>query len=104
MTKATHILYYATFYGYVVIAYDADGHPVKEYRAGNHPGDSQAVINKALAGERRPITRPVPIPTLKKWAREGAEEFAKEFGIEPAHVAYDHDGADSERETMEAIR
>lgn len=87
MGKATHVLYYATFYGYVVTAYDDDGQPVKEYRAGNHPGDSQAVINKPYPGERYTSTRPVRIPTLKKWAREQAEEWAKEMGIEPARVS-----------------
>jgi hypothetical protein len=101
--KATSILYYATPYGYYVAAYGHDSQPVKEYRAGNHPGDSQGYLTPKKRydiGETRPVKR----VTLRKWAREQAEEMAKELGVDPEYVAYDHDGEQSEIESYAEMK
>lgn len=89
--KPDYVQYFATRYGYQVTAYDADSQPVDEYRAGNHPGDSQATVtpkSRYTAGE----TRPVPLARLRKWAKDEALDTAKRLGLTPDRVSYDGDG------------
>lgn len=94
--KAHYVQYHLTGTGYRVTAYDAESQPVEEYEAGNHPGDSQAV---ARPGEPR-----VRAQTLKKWARQTALDMAKEHGVDPSKVSYDHDGETAARDMLEEIK
>ena len=69
------------FYDYDSLGYsvryggiDDHGFPVGQYDAGNHPYDSKVVV-EAYTGIR------VTVKTLRKWARQTAEEIAKERGL-----------------------
>ena len=68
--------------GYCVVAYDGESQPIDEYSAGNHPLDSQAVARHC---------DPVPADTLRKWARQTAEETADKLGIPHDRISHDQD-------------
>lgn len=71
--------------GYTVRVYDADSNEVAEYSAGNHPGDSQVYLPADSKGR-------VPLPTLRKFARQTAEDMAGEYGINLAMVQQEESG------------
>lgn len=96
MTAKT-VLYYATRWGYSVTAYDADMQPVDEYRAGNHPLDSQGVVTPQKRYEPGDV-HPMSLRTLRKFAKQTALEMAQEYGVPADCVAYDDDGEESEIE------
>jgi hypothetical protein len=61
--------------GYDVTVYDPDSNEVETYSAGNSPWDSQAYIPLDAKEQR------VPVPTLRRYARITAQDFAAEYGI-----------------------
>ncbi len=69
--------YAATLDGYEVTLFQG-GEVLDHYAAGNHPYDSSQPCP--------PFLSPVPLKTLRKWARETALRMADEFGIPRSHV------------------
>lgn len=65
--------------GYSVTVYDPDSHEVYRYDAGNHPNDSQVYLGEDGKGR-------VPLPTLRKWARQTAHDIAAEWSINATMV------------------
>lgn len=61
--------------GYTVTVYDPESNEVETYDAGNSPLDSQGYIPLDRKEPR------VPLPTLRRYARQTAEEMAAEYGI-----------------------
>jgi hypothetical protein len=66
--------------GYSVTVYDPESREVYRYDAGNHPNDSGVFI-PLDSKERR-----VPLPTLRKWAKQTSEEIAAEWSISLAMI------------------
>lgn len=66
--------------GYTVIIYDSESREVERYDAGNHPGDSQGYLALDSKESR------VPLGTLRKFAKQTAGEFAKQYGIAPIMI------------------
>jgi hypothetical protein len=65
----------ATRHGYTVTVYDEESREVHRYDAGNSPDDSGAHVP---LDSKRPR---VPLQTLRKWARQTAQEIAAEYGV-----------------------
>lgn len=61
--------------GYDVTVYDPDGREVETYSAGNSPLDSQIYIPLDRKEKR------LPVQTLRRYARQTAEEMAAEYGV-----------------------
>ncbi len=74
------VCYGATPDGYEVTLLDG-GKVLDHYAAGNHPYDSSQPCP--------PFLSPVPLKTLRKWAREIALRMANEFGIPHSRVEED---------------
>jgi hypothetical protein len=60
--------------GYDVTVYDSESREVETYSAGNHARDSQVYVEKGNP-ER------LPKQTLRRFAKQTAEEMAAEYGI-----------------------
>lgn len=84
MTKANYVSYHLRPDGYAVAVYDAESQPIKEYSAGNSYFCSQTYLppRHPQALRRR---------TLRKFARQTANEMAAEFGLEKGRVFYSED-------------
>jgi hypothetical protein len=54
---------------------------LEQYSAGNNPHDSSQLCP--------PNVPPVPLRTLRKWARDTAYQIARDFGISRSHVEED---------------
>lgn len=65
--------------GYSVTIYDSESREVSRYDAGNHPNDSQVYL-PADSRER------LPLRTIRKFAKQTAEDMAGENGIDLAMV------------------
>jgi hypothetical protein len=74
LERGAWIGYQVHDHGYDVIVYDSESQEVERYGAGNHARDSQVYVEKGDP-ER------LPKQTLRKFARQTAEEMAAEFGI-----------------------
>lgn len=71
--------------GYDVRVYDPESNVVEEYNAGNHDGDSQAYVPRGDPSR-------LPKQTLRRFARQTAQEMAAEHGINLAMVQEEEDG------------
>lgn len=65
--------------GYEVTVYDPESREVDHYSAGNHARDSQGYVERGHP-ER------LSIATLRKFARQTAQETAEEWGINLAMI------------------
>lgn len=72
--------------GYTVRVYDHESREVEQYSAGNSPLDSQIFVPLDTKEAR------VPLPTLRKFARQTANEMAAEYGINAAMVQEEESG------------
>lgn len=66
-------------HGYTVTVYDPESREVERYDAGNHARDSGGVVEKGHP-ER------LPKQTLRRFAKQTAEEMAGEFGVNLAMI------------------
>lgn len=72
-------------YGYDVRVYDPDSHVVEEYNAGNNRLDSQGYVEPGNPDR-------LPKGTLRRFARQTAQEMASEYGINLPMVVEEEDG------------
>lgn len=72
-------------HGYDVRVYDSESRIVHEYNAGNHARDSGGVVEK---GDRDRL----PKQTLRRFARQTAQEMAAEYGVNIAMVQEEEAG------------
>jgi predicted secreted hydrolase len=77
------VIYAATKSGYCVQVIDG-GEVAHEYSAGNHQMESQTVVDP-----RSPNA--VRLSQLKRWAKQTANEIAKEWRIPAKMIEYDPD-------------
>lgn len=78
-----NVIYAATGYGYCVQVVDG-GEIIHEYTAGNHQQESQTLVDP-----RSP--QAVRLSQLKRWAKQTANEIAKERRIPAKMIEYDPD-------------
>lgn len=83
MAKAAYVQWLLDGQGYRVTIYDAEGQPVEEYSAGDHPLDSQAV---AMPGDK------LSDMALRKFARQTAANMAAKHGVPSDQISHDQDG------------
>lgn len=83
---AAYVQWFLDGSGYRVTVYDTESQPLDEYKAGNHPMDSQVVAKNDA---------PLSDATLECFAEQTAKETADRWGVPHDKVSRD---VDSERD------
>lgn len=82
--RGAWIGYAANRHGYTVTVYDPDSNEVYRYDAGNSPFDSQGFVPDPYPGEKAEPR--LSVATLRKFARQTAQEMANEWGVSLAMI------------------
>jgi hypothetical protein len=87
LERGAFVSYSVDRHGYTVRVYDHDAREIDEYSAGNSPLDSQGYV---------PLDRKEPrvsVPTLRRYARQTAQDMAADYGI-PLAMVHEEEAGD----------